>query len=93
MNTHFSYILKQPHITEKSTFSAENSVYVFEINPEASKQLVTKAFAEKYKVTPVKVRTVTIPAKQVFVRGKKGLKSGYKKAYIYLKKGEKIEII
>jgi ribosomal protein L23 len=41
----------------------------------------------------VKIRTVTIPAKRVFVRGKVGHKSGYKKAYIYLKKGEKVEII
>ncbi len=52
-----------------------------------------KSFKEKYKLSPVKIKTVTIPAKNVFVRGKKGKKSGYKKAYIYLKKGEKIEVI
>jgi ribosomal protein L23 len=32
------------------------------------------------------------PAKHVFVRGRAGTKSGYKKAYISLKKGEKIDI-
>src|SRR3989344_123082 len=78
---------------KKATVSAEKSVYVFKIDPKATKRDVEKAFKEKYKVSPLKVSTVTIPAKNVFVRGKRGKKSGYKKAYVYLKKGEKIEII
>ena len=86
-------ILINPRITEKATMSSERSVYVFKIDPRTSKALVEKAFIEKYKVTPLKINTVTIPAKSVFVRGKKGKKSGYKKAYVYLKKGDKIEII
>jgi len=73
--------------------SAESSVYVFEIDSRANALEVRKAFIEKYKVTPVRINTVTIPAKNVIVRGKRGKKSGYKKAYIYLKKGEKIENI
>ena len=55
--------------------------------------LVNKAFIEKYKFHPLRINTVTIPAKKVFVRGKVGKKSGYKKAYIYLKKGETIETL
>lgn len=82
-----SNILIKPHITEKATVSAERSVYVFKISPSATKREVEKAFKEKYKMTPVKVSTVTIPAKNVFVRGKRGKKSGYKKAYVYLKSG------
>jgi large subunit ribosomal protein L23 len=93
MKTHISSVLLRPHITEKATFSAENSVYVFEINPLATKTTVMQSFKDQYKIDPVKVRVVTIHAKNVFVRGKKGQKSGYKKAYIYLKKGDKIEII
>jgi large subunit ribosomal protein L23 len=93
MTTNLPSVLIHPHITEKATFSAENSVYVFKVQSNATKTSVEQAFKEKYKVNPIKVRTVTIPAKNVFVRGKKGIKSGYKKAYIYLKKGEKIEII
>lgn len=73
--------------------SAESSVYVFKIDQKATKNLIEKAFKEKYKANPVKIRVVNIPAKNVFVRGKRGTKSGYKKAYVYLKKGEKIEII
>ena len=84
-------VLIKPHITEKATMSAEASVYVFVVDAGASKKLINKAFVEKYKITPTKITTVTIPAKRVFVRGKVGKKSGYKKAYIYLKKGTKIE--
>ena len=93
MNKDLSSILNRPHITEKATVSSENSVYVFKVHQSATKGEIEKAFEEKYKVVPVKVSTVTIPAKKVIVRGKRGLKSGYKKAYIYIKKGEKIEII
>lgn len=91
MTRDIASVLIRPHVTEKATMSSESSVYVFEIDPRATKKLVTKSFKEKYKMNPVKVSTTTIPAKSVVVRGKHGLKSGYKKAYVYLKKGEKIE--
>lgn len=88
-----SIFLIKPHVTEKAALSSESSIYVFEVSKDATKQAIKRAFVEKYKATPVKVSTVTIPAKNVFVRGKVGRKSGYKKAYIYLKKGEKVEVI
>ena len=86
-------VLRNPHITEKASVKSESAVYVFKISSLADKKSVSKAFFEQYKIKPVKVATVTIPAKNVFVRGKKGKKSGYKKAYVYLKKGQKIEIV
>ena len=79
-------------ITEKATMQSEKSVYVFEVQKLANKHSIAKAVKEIYKVNPVKVTTVTIPQKQVVVRGKRGKKAGYKKAYVFLKKGEKIEI-
>ena len=93
MKTNLASILIRPRITEKATLVSESSVYVFEVAPKASKGEIEKAFVEKYKVTPVKVTTVTVPAKKVVVRGKRGIKAGFKKAYVYLKKGEKIEIM
>ena len=86
-----SNILIRPHITEKATMSANSSVYVFVVDPKATKGQVQKAFVEKYKMTPTKITTVTIPAKVVVVRGKRGTKSGYKKAYVYLTRGQKLE--
>ncbi|MFZ2621171.1 MAG: 50S ribosomal protein L23 [Minisyncoccia bacterium] len=93
MKKDLNNILKHPHVTEKASFKSETGVYVFNIDPKSTKAQVTEAFKEKYKFSPVKVSTVTIPAKRVFVRGKIGKKSGYKKAYIYLKKGDKIETL
>ncbi len=91
MKKDLNHILVKPHVTEKATMKAESSVYTFVVDPKATKGFIEKAFIEKYKLNPVKITTVTIHAKNVFVRGKKGKKSGYKKAYIYLKKGDKIE--
>jgi len=42
---------------------------------------------------PIKVRIVNLPSKKTLARGKVGRKPGVKKAYVYLKKGEKIEFI
>ena len=87
-------VLLKPRVTEKATENAMNkNVYVFEIDPRATKREIIKSIEEVYKVTPVKVRTVTIPAKKVVVRGKRGVRAGGKKAYVYIKKGEKIEIV
>ena len=91
MKSNLENILIKPHITEKATMSAERSVYVFEVAPKSTKNTVERAFKEKYKINPTKITTVTIPAKNVVVRGKRGKKSGYKKAYVYLKSGTKIE--
>lgn len=84
----------RPRVTEKATLLAEQGgVYVFEIEKDANKKTIATAINNLYKVSPVKINIVKIPRKQVFVRGKKGFKAGGKKAYVYLKKGEKIEII
>lgn len=93
MNTDLTSILIRPHITEKATASSETSVYIFEVPKLSTKGSIAKAFSDKYKVTPIKINTVTTPAKNVIVRGKRGKTSSFKKAYIYIKKGEKIEIM
>ena len=84
----------RPRVTEKATAAAEQGgIYVFEVEKDASKKGIAAIIKNLYKVSPIKVNIVKIPRKQVFVRGKKGFKSGGKKAYVYLKNGEKIEII
>ena len=46
-----------------------------------------------YKVTPIRVNIVNLPKTNVFLRGRKGVKAGIRKALVTLKKGEKIEIL
>ena len=74
---------------------AENGVYVFEVATNATKKEIGSAVKHYYNVNPVKVNIVKIPSKKVSSRTtrKKGVKSGGKKAYVFLKEGDKIEIV
>ena len=86
-------ILRSPRVTEKSTALTERGAYVFVVDPSATKSSIKKTFADKYKVTPVKINIVNLPAKATFKRGIRGSKSGLKKAIVYLKAGDKIEVV
>jgi large subunit ribosomal protein L23 len=92
INKHATGTIKKPRITEKATYSAEKGVYIFEIAQDATKITVAKAIQAMYKVTPVKVNIVRSPAKKVFVRGKVGTKQAIKKAFVFLKKGDEINL-
>lgn len=86
-----SKILIKPHVTEKATYPNEANVHVFKIASKANKIMVRQAVKKIYGVLPERINIVNIPAKKKFVRGKYGAKAGYKKAIVYLKKGDKIE--
>lgn len=86
-------IIKNPRITEKASFNAEQNVYTFDVTEGANKTEIKKAIFSLYKVKPVKVNILRVQDKQVFSKGKKGVKSGGKKALVYLKKEDKIEFI
>lgn len=86
-------VLLRPRITEKGALGADKGVYVFEVARDADKKSIKASVKAAYGVTPIRVSVATIPAKRVFIRGKKGVKSGGKKAYVYLKKGDKIELM
>ncbi|MDE2188675.1 MAG: 50S ribosomal protein L23 [Patescibacteria group bacterium] len=87
-------ILIRPRVTEKSTLLNEQAnVYAFEVRMNATKPMIAGAVKNLYKVTPEKVRIVSLPAKRVFVRGKRGRTAAIKKALVYLKKGDKIELV
>ncbi len=85
-------VLVRPHITEKASASSEKGAYVFQVATDANKRDIAKAVATMYKVHPVKVTIVAIPKKSITVKGRPGFRKGGKKAYVFLKKGEKIEI-
>ena len=85
--------IKNPRVTEKATDATAQNAYVFNVAPSANKKEIEKAIFALYKVKPVKIAMVPVPAKKVFVRGKIGHTARGKKAYVYLKKGDKIEFI
>ena len=90
---HADKILTNPRITEKAAILSEVGCYTFDIAKSATKKDVAQAVKAQYKVTPLHVRTVNSPRVTVFRRGKKGMTGGEKKAYVYLKKGDKIEVL
>lgn len=83
-----------PRITEKGALLAEQGCYIFNIAPGASKSDVVAAVREVFKVTPRLVRVARVPRKVRMTRGtnRKGTSAAGKKAYVYLKKGETIEL-
>lgn len=87
-------VIKKPKITEKAGIASESrNVYTFEVEKGATKKTVAEAIKKIYKVTPIKINIVSLPAKNVFKRGKKGVKGAIKKALVFLKKGDKIAFI
>lgn len=85
-------ILETPILTEKAAVLNEAGAYVFGVKRDANKIMIKHAVEKFYNVKVLTVNTVNMPAKKIFVRGKQGSRPGYKKAIVYLKKGEKIEI-
>ena len=90
MNTQ---IIKNPRITEKASFNAEQNVYTFDISQSANKTEIKKAIFALYKVHPVKVNVLTVPKKKTMSKGIAGVRGGGRKALVYLKKEDKIEFI
>ena len=87
----YSDVLIKPRVTEKASYVLEKNVYTFLIEETANKKQVAEAIRAYYKVVPEKINIVRNPSKNVFMRGKRGVKQGVKKAYVYLKSGDKIE--
>jgi large subunit ribosomal protein L23 len=91
---HILSILKKPRITEKAGIKSESqNVYTFEVTKNATKKTISEAMQLVYKVTPIKINIVNLPAKNVTARGKRGVKQAVKKALVFLKKGDKIAFI
>lgn len=86
-------VIISPRITEKGGVLAEVNAYVFNVAPKATKVHIAKAVQTLYGVTPTKVAIITIKSKKTVARGKRGTKGGGKKAYVYLKKGDTIQLV
>lgn len=85
-------ILQAPLITEKGSFLVEKANQViFRVQPHANKIEVKKAVESFFKVTVVKVRMVRYLGKIRRVGRSVGRKPMWKKAYVTLKEGDKID--
>jgi large subunit ribosomal protein L23 len=90
----YSKILLKPVVSEKANEAKEQSNHVsFYVHPDSNKIEVKKAVEAAF---DVKVESVNIVRKQAMPRKRfgrvTGRISGYKKAYVKLAAGDKIEI-
>ncbi len=88
-----SWVLIKPRITEKTAMISSNNVYTFDVNTSANKIQVKKAILEKYNVTPIKINIISKKPRKITRRGQKVHKTSSKKAMVYLKKGDSIELV
>lgn len=88
-------VIMHPRLTEKSMMQGEHNVYAFVVRRDATKFAVRDAVKLLYKVTPVKVNIVNkLPAKRLSGARNRTVKvPGMKKAYVYLKKGDTINLV
>ena len=84
-------VIKRPVITEKGLTLKENErTLCFEVDQNASKTEIQEAVEQLFKVKVQHVRTMVVPGK-MRRRGKySGYRSDWKKAYVTLRKGEKM---
>ncbi len=91
INTGKSSLL-EPWITEAATLAMEIDKYIFRVNPQATKNQVKKEVEDLYKVKVTAVNMIRIPKKFRNYGRTPGWKTGFKKAVVTLKKGDKIEL-
>ena len=86
-------VVISPLVTEKGTIAGEKSnQVVFRIRPNASKAQIRDVIEDLFKVTVVKIRTANFLGKQRRRGRTLGRRPNWKKAYITLKEGDRIEI-
>lgn len=88
-------VIIKPRITEKAALLSDKNVYTFEVRKGATKYEVRDAVKALYNVTPEKVHIVNQQPRHSIsrARGRDVMVHGLRKAYVYLKKGDRIELV
>ena len=85
-------IIQAPLISEKGTALAESAnQFLFKVRPEANKIEVKRAVETLFKVKVIDVRMARYLGKVRRVGRSMGRRSDWKKAYVTLKEGDKID--
>lgn len=84
-------VLLGPRVSEKSAKQTESGKYVFNVIKAANKVEIKKAVEKAYKVNVTQVNILNTKGKVRNTGRMSGKTSGFKKAIVTLKKGQKIE--
>jgi large subunit ribosomal protein L23 len=85
-------IIESPLITEKGTLvNEQGNQFVFRVRPEANKTEIRHAVEKLFKVKVEKVRTMNYLGKYRRVGRSVGQRPKWKKAYVTLAEGQRID--
>ena len=82
-----------PHVTEKASMLMEENKYTFKVYNQATKGQIKQAVEGIYGVDVENIRVLRIPEKTIRVGKREGIKKGYKKAIVKVKKGQEIDLL
>ncbi len=85
-------VISSPLVTEKATLvNGTSNQVVFRVRPDANKFAIKNAIESLFKVKVTKVRTVQYLGKERRVGKSIGRRSDWKKAYVTLAEGDRID--
>jgi large subunit ribosomal protein L23 len=85
-------VIKKPVITEKATMASEANAVVFQVAMDATKPMIKEAVEAVFGVKVKAVNTTITKGKVKKFRGRPGVRSDRKKAYVTLEAGNTIDV-
>ena len=84
-------VVRNPLISEKSTFISQFNYYVFKVSKFSTKSEIKQAVEKIFKVKVKNVNTLNQKGKRKVFRNKKGIRPSIKKAFVKLEDGNTID--
>jgi len=85
------HIIRAPLITEKATLLSEKNQFVFKVAEDATKPEIKAAIEGLFKVKVTNVNTLITKGKTKRFKGRPGVRSDVKKAFVTLAEGQSID--
>lgn len=85
-------VIKKPVITEKATMASDSNAVVFQVAMDATKPQIKEAVEAVFGVKVKAVNTTITKGKEKRFRGRPGVRSDKKKAYVTLEDGQSIDV-
>lgn len=84
-------MITSPILTEKAALGMDRGLYVMTVDRKATKRSITTEIKHQFDLDVVSVRIVNLPAKRVKFKRLPGVQTARRKAYVQLKKGQKLQ--
>ena len=85
-------VIRKPIITEKATLASEANAVVFQVAMDATKPMIKEAVEAVFGVKVKAVNTTITKGKVKRFKGRPGVRSDKKKAYVTLEEGNTTDV-